>query len=61
MNIDELIEELELLKQLYPASANLEVRAQGLAVLLVDLEDDGDGPYVELVYYRPWAIEGQPE
>jgi len=56
MNLDELIEQLELLKRDHPEAAEYTVRTNALDVFMVNLADDGDGPYVELELYRPWAL-----
>jgi hypothetical protein len=56
MNLDELIEQLELLKRDHPEVAQYTVRTNVLDVFMVKVADDGDEPYVELELYRPWAL-----
>jgi hypothetical protein len=54
MNLDELIEQLELLKRDHQDAAYLEVRVNELDVFAVHRELDGDQEYVEIECFRPY-------
>ena len=57
MNLSELIEQLELIKQDHPHSAHLNVTAQDLDTFAVNLMRDEIEEYVEIECCRPYALE----
>ena len=56
MNLSELIEQLELIKQDHPHAAHLDVRINDLDVFAVHLKYDGDQEFVEIECFRPFAL-----
>ena len=59
MNLVELIEQLELLKQDHPEAVNLDVRANDLDVFAVHLRRQEDD-FIEIELFRPYALEELP-
>ncbi len=58
MNLTDLIEQLELIKQDHPHSASLDVRINDLDAFMVHLNQDEGGEFVEIECYRPYALGG---
>ena len=56
MNLNELIEQLELIKQDHPQSAHLDVRVNDLDVFAVNLKHE-DQEFVEIELFRPFALD----
>jgi hypothetical protein len=56
MNLNELIEQLELIKQDHPHSAHLDVRVNDLDVFAVNLKHE-DQEFVEIELFRPFALD----
>jgi hypothetical protein len=52
MNLNELIEQLELIKQDHPYSAHLDVRVNDLDVFAVHLKHE-DQDFIEIECFRP--------
>jgi hypothetical protein len=57
MSLNDLIEQLELMKHDHPHSADLPVRCNELDVFAVNLNHDGDNEFVEIECCRPYAPE----
>jgi hypothetical protein len=55
MKLDELIEQLELIRSDHPHAAKLDVRVNELDVFDVNLRHDEDQSFVEIECYRPWG------
>jgi hypothetical protein len=58
MNLTDLIEQLELIKQDHPHAAQLDVRVNDLDVFAVNLKHEDDEEFVEIECYRPYALGG---
>jgi hypothetical protein len=56
MNLSELIEQLELIKQDHPDAAQLDVRINDLDTLADHLRADPDQNFVEIECFRPFAL-----
>jgi hypothetical protein len=56
MNLNELIEQLELIKSDHPHAADLDMRVNDLDVFAVNLQHDGDQAFIEIECYRPFAV-----
>ena len=56
MTLNDLIEQLELIKHDHPHSADLPVRCNDLDVFAVNLDHDDDSEFVGIECYRPYAL-----